>query len=83
MNTLKTTTKDNVITVQPRRRRITHQGLHGWVEYKPKEKIDFYSDLPPIVHRTNVEDKNKTFIQTIKSSIKAQEKINIEISELE
>ncbi len=49
-------------------------------KYKPKEKVDFYSDLPPIVTRTYLEEKNKTSIQATKSSVKEEKKINIEIS---
>lgn len=32
-------TKDNVITVTPRRRMVMYKGLHGWLEYRPRLKV--------------------------------------------
>lgn len=31
--------KDNVVQVPPRRYRVFHKGLHGWIEYLPSCKL--------------------------------------------
>lgn len=34
---------NNVIKVPPRRERVIHKGMHGWVEYHPGTKTWTYS----------------------------------------
>lgn len=37
------TPKNNVIRVPPRRYRVIHKGMHGWVEFHPSSKMWSYS----------------------------------------
>lgn len=51
--------KSNVVSVPPRRVKITHKGLHGWVEYLPTAREWRWSLNTQITLKQNGTAKSK------------------------
>lgn len=53
----------DVVAVTPRRRQVTYKGMHGYVEYKPKQKIWIYK--LKLQHTVTLEGEQQTEAEAV------------------